>query len=154
MIEYAAPGPDDLRALAKLMTRAFDPAFGEAWSAEQVKATLARDGGLAQVARVDGGVAGLLLLRCAADEAELLLVAVDPDWRRRGIAARLLALAFDAARARGVGAVFLEVRESNAAARALYTGRGFADVGRRPSYYAGSQDRRYDAITMRRDLSA
>lgn len=152
MIAYEAAAMEDGAALAPLMARAFDPAFGEAWSAEQVNATLALSGGLAEVARANGCIVGFALLRCVTDEAELLLVAVDPSWRGRGIARHLIARAFDAVRERGVRGVFLEVRECNASARSLYKAHGFNTVGRRRAYYAGIDNRRYDAITMRRNL--
>lgn len=86
----------------------------------------------AWVAEVVGLVAGFLVLRqTATGEAEILNLAVHPSHRRQGIASTLLSSAtldrFDE--------VYLEVRESNTAARALYAELGFVDAGVRPNYY-------------------
>ena len=98
-----------------------------------------------------GGVVGYVVLWSAADEAEIANVAVAPSVRGRSIGARLLDGALAEAEARGVTAVYLEVRESNAAARALYGSRGFAAVGRRRNYYRKPPE---DALVLRRDLAA
>lgn len=85
-----------------------------------------------RVATVDGRVAGFIVSRAVADrEREILNVAVRPDLRRLGIATELLR----AELARSAGAHFLEVRESNAAARQLYERLGFEIAGSRPGYY-------------------
>jgi len=78
-----------------------------------------------------GYVVALLL----GDEAEIADLAVAPVARRRGIGRVLLDRTLRDLSERGVDAVFLEVRESNSAARALYESRGFVSVGRRPGYY-------------------
>jgi len=78
---------------------------------------------------------GFLLGRIAADEAEVLTLAVLPEARRAGLGGRLLAAAFAWSTACGVEAFFLEVAEDNPAALALYRGAGFRAVGRRPGYY-------------------
>jgi ribosomal-protein-alanine N-acetyltransferase len=92
------------------------------------------------IAEVDGAAAGFLVWRATApDEFEILNLAVDPEFRRRGIARGLLA---------GLprGSVFLEVRESNHGARALYQGAGYEEVGKRAGYYLDPPER---AIVMR-----
>jgi ribosomal-protein-alanine N-acetyltransferase len=84
---------------------------------------------------VCGTVKGFALGRCAADEAELLTLATDPDQRRKGIAKAALA-AFEAEAARrGATRAFLEVAEDNQAARALYMGTGYCEIARREAYY-------------------
>ncbi len=80
---------------------------------------------------------GFVLARVAADEAEILTLAVMPPGRRAGLGRALLAAAMAEARARGASAMFLEVAEENTAARALYADAGFAAVGTRPNYYPG-----------------
>jgi ribosomal-protein-alanine N-acetyltransferase len=67
----------------------------------------------------------------APDEAEILNLAVDPPWRRRGVGSALL----EAVRDRALGAIFLEVAEPNSPAIALYRKQGWVDVGCRPGYY-------------------
>jgi ribosomal-protein-alanine N-acetyltransferase len=93
---------------------------------------------------------GFVLARTAADEAEVLTLAVLPAARRQGIGGALLAEALAGARLRGACAMFLEVSARNAAALALYAGAGFAEVGRRRRYYADGAD----ALVLRRDLAA
>lgn len=93
---------------------------------------------------------GLILARVAADEAEILTLAVHPEARRSGIARRLLAHAAAVARAGGARTMFLEVSESNTAACALYAGAGFETIGRRRHYYHD----RSDALVQQRLLAA
>ena len=84
--------------------------------------------------------AGLLLARLAADQAEILTLAVAPPARRRGVGMELLRKAAAEAAARGGATLFLEVSAGNAAARALYAAAGFRQVGRRGAYYADGSD--------------
>lgn len=81
------------------------------------------------------GIVGYAVLIQAADEAELLNLAVADDARRGGIGSSLLRSLLEAAARKGVTRMYLEVRESNAAARGLYAAHGFAEVGRRRGYY-------------------
>lgn len=91
---------------------------------------------------------GFLLGRVAADEAELLTLAVAPAARRRGIARGLLAGFAATSRARGAVRAFLEVAADNAPAQALYRGAGWREAGRRRRYYAAD----LDAVVMGLDL--
>jgi ribosomal-protein-alanine N-acetyltransferase len=92
------------------------------------------------VADVDGSVAGFIAWRATtADEFEILNLAVDPSLRRKGVAKALL-------KALPSGAVFLEVRASNHAARSLYEQAGFVEAGIRPRYYQNPSEA---AIVMR-----
>jgi ribosomal-protein-alanine N-acetyltransferase len=142
-----------LEGLMMVMRAAFDPAFGEAWSALQLAGTLAMDNNFARRALdADGMTIGFALCRGAGPEVELLLVAVVPRERGRGVGRQLVdTVSADAAR-RGASDLFLEVRENNLAARRLYRSLGFVDVGRRPDYYAGADGNRYAAITMKRSI--
>ena len=81
----------------------------------------------------------------AEDVADITNVAVHPDYRRRGLGKKLLEEALRKADARGVRQMFLEVRVSNAAARALYAAFGFFEVGLREKYYADNNE---DALIM------
>lgn len=92
--------------------------------------------------------AGLALARVAADEAEILTLAVLPEARRRGVGGALLASVAAGAAARGARALFLEVAVGNAPARALYAAAGFVAVGRRRGYYPGGED----ALVLRQAL--
>ncbi|RAI57221.1 ribosomal-protein-alanine acetyltransferase [Roseicella frigidaeris] len=93
--------------------------------------------------------AGFVLARAAGGEAEILTLAVRPPARRRGLGGALLAGALAGAVARGAAAMFLEVAAGNAAARALYAGQGFVEVGRRRRYYPDGSD----ALVLRRVLT-
>lgn len=136
-----------------VMHSAFDPNYGEAWSAAQLASTLLLPGCWARLAQAGTQSAGFSLCRMAGPEVELLLIAVAPDWRRRGMAARLVQRAQEDALARGAGELFLEVREDNHSARRLYEAARFAEVGRRPDYYSCKDGSRRAAITMRFSLA-
>ena len=84
----------------------------------------------------------------AADEAEILSVAIAPAWRGRGLARPLLDLHLRRLAGLGARAVFLEVDEHNAPACRLYRRAGFHEVGRRQGYYDGGAT----ALVLRRDL--
>jgi ribosomal-protein-alanine N-acetyltransferase len=94
-------------------------------------------------------VAGFAIARCGVDEWEIENVVVDPGLRRQGIARLLIQEVLRQARDRDATDVFLEVRESNVAARGLYSKLGFAEQGRRPRYYHDPQE---DAVLMRLGL--
>jgi ribosomal-protein-alanine N-acetyltransferase len=112
---------------------------------------------------------GYSVLSCAAGEAHLLNLCVEPGWQRRGFGALLLENAVRVARAHGCGSMFLEVRPSNRAGIALYDRHGFVVIGRRPGYYSarpGAQagqggepaaltgELREDALVMRLEMLA
>lgn len=96
-------------------------------------------------------VAGYVVARAVADEGEILNLAVAPAGRRHGVGRALVRAVLHALGTRGVRDVFLEVRESNAAARALYAAHGFREVGRRPRYYRRPAE---DAIILRAAIDA
>ncbi len=121
--------------LAAIHAAAF--AAAEAWGADAMRLQLALPGCFGWL-RPDA--AGFVLARVAADEAELLTLAVLPAARRRGLGAALLAAAAREAARRGARALFLEVADGNAGAQALYGAAGFAPVGRRSRYYPGGAD--------------
>lgn len=135
-----------------IMETAFDRRFGEAWNGAQLVAALEAPESFGEIALADENVLAFSLARLVVDEGELLLVAVRPEWRRTGIAARLVSNVLAQARARGGRAVYLEVRDGNIPAVELYRRSGFAQVGRRRAYYAGDNQARFDAMTMRLEL--
>ena len=151
-----AAGAQDIDAMLAVMADAFDPRFGEAWSAVQLGGSLAQIDSWARVLRgsaAEGGVPlGFSLCRRIVDEAELLLVAVVPAARQRGIGGLLLATARRDARLRGSRTMFLEMRDGNAAASRMYRAQSFTEIGRRRDYYRGIDGNRHDAVTMRRAL--
>ncbi|MGK7861012.1 GNAT family N-acetyltransferase [Falsiroseomonas sp. E2-1-a4] len=127
---------------AALHAASFPPA--EAWGTAAIALMLDMPGAFG-VLRPG---AGFVLVRVAADEAEILTLAVVPTARRAGLGSALMAEAMAGARARGATALFLEVSDRNAQARALYAACGFTEVGRRRRYYADGAD----ALVLRRAL--
>ena len=99
------------------------------------------------IAEEEGAAAGFSLSRAVADEAELLLIAVDPDRQGHGAGSLLLRHFIAAARAHGASRMHLEVRDGNPAV-ALYQRSGFLPAGRRRNYYKGPDGERYDAVTL------
>ena len=94
----------------------------------------------------ESGLQGFVIARVVDREWEIENIAVAGPARRRGLGTRLLRELLDRARGRGADAVFLEVRESNRAARALYEKWAFRESGRRPRYYKDPEE---DAILYR-----
>ena len=135
-ISLRSAGAGDERELARLA----DAVLPEAWSVEEFAASLASDAARALVAEEQGALVAFALARCAADEAELLTLCVDPSHQGRGLGRRLAETLFAQLRAEGVRRVHLEVRGSNAAARALYGALGFRESRRRAGYYRDGED--------------
>lgn len=152
MVELRVGGVGDLVLIETIMAEAFEPRFGEAWTRGQCLGILAMPGVWLTIAMVDGEAAGFAMSRSVADEAELLLLAVRPARRRRGVGAALLRAMMAQARATGAAHVHLEVREGNEAVK-LYQATGFAKVGERRDYYRGASGQTYNALTYRRDIS-
>ncbi|EXS71807.1 ribosomal-protein-alanine acetyltransferase [Sphingobium sp. Ant17] len=90
-------------------------------------------------------------MRSVLDECELLLLAVDPLWRGRGVGEALLRDSLIRARRRGITSMNLEVRSSNNAIK-LYEKSGFEYVHRRPGYYRGNDGQLHDALSFRIDM--
>jgi ribosomal-protein-alanine N-acetyltransferase len=128
-------------ALACIHAAAFPP--GARWCVDALAIQL----GLPGVFGFIDGRGGFVLARVAADEAEILTLAVMPEARRAGLGRALVGAAVEAAAARGAVAMLLEVAEGNAAARGLYAGLGFVLVGRRRRYYGDE-----DALILRCSL--
>ncbi len=122
--------------------------FGDPWNAESFAQMIAHPRVHATVAEVSGAVAGYCVAWVIADEAELANLAVDPEVRRAGIGGALLDDLLRALDAEGGARVYLEVRDRNLAAQALYRSRGFVASGRRKGYYRKPDE---DAVVMRRD---
>lgn len=148
-LRLTAAAAADIDAVMAVMATAFAPGFGEAWSAGQVLGSLATGTAWARLARAAGAAPlGFTLCRHIGPEAELLLIGVAPAARRGGVGRALLATAADDARRRDATTMFLEVRDGNTAALALYRTAGYAVVGRRRDYYRGPDGAR-DALTLR-----
>ena len=122
----------DAAAVTEILRGAPEAVF---WPESGVKEVLTSQGALALVSEVEGKVIGFLIGRKAADEAEILNLAVTQGSRRRGEGNVLLKAALGEFRAQGASRVFLEVREANSAGIAFYEQHGFSKIGRREGYY-------------------
>ncbi len=150
---------NELDEIMRLMDVSFEPRWGEAWTRRQVSDALVMPHTRAILMNAGGQVceraadeaAGFVLSRHAADEEELLLIAVDPTLRGRGIGRSLIEALFDASKDRGVKSVFLEMRKGNPAEN-LYAEMGFRPIGERRDYYRLADGSRLDAITFGRSI--
>lgn len=138
----------DLASVMRVMEAAFDPAYGEAWSGAQLLTLFALPSARVCLAWDGETPCGFSAARIAGPESELLLLAVDPARRGRGIGAQLIADWQSWAQRQGADDHFLEMRADNDAVY-LYTRAGFSECGRRPAYYRGGDGLVRDAITMR-----
>jgi len=145
-------GALDLDRAAALHAESFVPLGERAWTRQDLAELVASPGVAGLLLQVDGHDAGLALCRVAADEAELLTIAVRPAHRRKGLARRLLAAIIDHVRNAGAQTLFLEVGVDNPAARRLYEAQGFEAVGKRRAYYQRGQEPAADGIVMRLTL--
>jgi ribosomal-protein-alanine N-acetyltransferase len=132
----------DIEVMAAVHASAF--AAPDAWSRDVFSLQLA----LPNVFGLLHPSGGLILVRVAADEAEILTLAVNPAARRGGIGSALLREATILAAGMGARTVFLEVSVANIAGRRLYASAGFVQAGRRPRYYSDQSD----ALVLRLDL--
>lgn len=140
-------GVEAIDEMMQTMRDAFDPGYGEAWSSAQSLSMLGLPGVWLSLARFDDQPAGFTLNRATFDETELLLLAVAPSFRRRGIGHHLVRRTKELSLNRHVSRVHLEVRHNNPALD-LYIHAGFRIVGRRPGYYRGVNGEVHDALTL------
>ena len=136
--------PRDAAAIAALHGASFQRGWGE----DEVQRLLVDSAVVGHRAMIGSTMAGFILSRMAADEAEILSVAIAPARRGRGFARPLLDLHLRRLAGLGAKTVFLEVDGQNAPARSLYRRAGFHEVGRRQGYYQGGGA----ALVLRRDL--
>lgn len=141
---------DDLATATQIHSESFE----KSWQAGSLKTHIDNDicfGVFSEDARRD--LSGFVIIRPAADQAEIITIAVSPALRGAGLGGALITHGCQALKAAGVLVVFLEVAEDNLAAIALYKNCGFAPIGRRPAYYR-REGGRVAALTYRKDLSA
>lgn len=131
---------DDCAAVAEIERLS----FAEPWSEKSLELLLSGEN-FGLVALCDGQVAAYVGIIAVPPEADITNVATHPNFRRRGLAAALLTALKAEAKKRGIENIFLEVRRSNTAARALYEKQGFKVVGERKGFYANPKE---DAILM------
>jgi [ribosomal protein S18]-alanine N-acetyltransferase len=141
----------DLERIMPVMSRAFDPGFGEAWSIAQCRGLISLPGTLLLAALLDKEICGFALIRTVVDEAELMLLAVDPECQAQGVGRALVSHLVTECSTLGVKQIHLEVRENNPAFR-FYTKNGFNTAGYRPNYYKSASGETFNAVTLTRNL--
>ena len=142
-------GQRDAARLAQLHGASFHRGWGEG----EFEVMLRERNTLVHRLRLGRKVIGFAVSRMAADEAEILSIAVDADYRGKGLSKNLLLTHLGHLAGRGIRSIFLEVEENNAPARRLYDWAGFGVVGRRERYYKQADGEQLNALLMRRDLS-
>ena len=146
--------PEDAAMIAAIHSGS----FARGWSDGEIEALIRQDNVWALAAEYRNALghksaAGFVLVRTAADEAEILTVAVSTANRRRGVGRALMEEATRRLYVERIGSLFLEVDSSNAAAIALYETLEFVAVGERSGYYAQGRQAARGALVMRRDIS-
>jgi [ribosomal protein S18]-alanine N-acetyltransferase len=144
-VEIRDMTPGDLMAVMAIE----QTAFSMPWRESTFEGLLQRSDADLIAAVADGRLVGYAVCWTVVDQAELGNVAVDLEWRNRGVGLKLVEAAMERARRRDAEECFLEVRESNLAAQSLYQKCGFRPIGRRRRYYSSPTE---DALVMRARL--
>ncbi|MDZ4307913.1 GNAT family N-acetyltransferase [Allopontixanthobacter sp.] len=157
---------DPIDHMMMIMADAFDPHWGEAWTRRQLSDSMVLPTIFYRLIGTDGEPlpsghecvppdefvpAGFTLSRHVCGEEELLLIAVRPDHRGRGLGRKLMECFEEDARKRGAAQLFLEMRINNPAEK-LYRSCGFLPAGTRKNYYRLKDGTRLDAVTLSRQL--
>jgi ribosomal-protein-alanine N-acetyltransferase len=142
------PGtPEDIPSLIGLERQS---PYAAHWSEESHRQIFQQPARLVLVIDDEGPIRGLLIARITGEECELENIVVASSSQRCGIGSKLMQELIAVARAQGATRVFLEVRESNVAARSLYEKCGFVISGRRKSYFADPvEDAALYTLTLR-----
>ena len=122
--------------------------FSDPWSESSIASELSNPLSCWLVAVEGEKLAGYIGSQTVMGETDMMNVAVNPDFRRQGVARTLILALVEALKARGSHWLMLEVRQSNAPARALYEKLGFSEVGRRKNYYRNPKE---DALILRKE---
>ncbi len=146
MKEIRTAGINELARIEKIELASFPE---NPWSMSALRATMEREDSLCLLAIADGQAAGYAISVSAADQAEILKVAVLPGHRRIGLGRSLVRALLEHLGESGCLEVFLECRASNQAAVGLYLTLGFKETGRRKGYYTDTNE---DAVIMRQGL--
>jgi [ribosomal protein S18]-alanine N-acetyltransferase len=144
--------PATLRDSAKL-AELHAASFHRGWDEQEFADLLSQRSTLVHRLRLGRRMIGFVASRMAADEAEILSIAISPAYRGRRLSRDLLLTHLRYLAGRGIVTVFLEVEENNRPALRLYDRTGFRTVGRRERYYRQAEGEPLNALIMRRDLS-
>lgn len=152
-VEVRSGDLSDLDAVMRVMEHAFPKTYGEGWNNHQCRSMLSMPSAKLLIAHRIDVICGFVISRQAADEEELLMIAVCPSHQGQGVGYLLLEHMLEAARVEQVAAVFLEMRADNPAEK-LYAKFGFHQIGLRKAYYTGPNMEKFDAITYKTNLNA
>jgi [ribosomal protein S18]-alanine N-acetyltransferase len=148
LIEIIEGDAHDIASIMPVMQSAFNPAFGEAWTASQCMALLAIPESRLLLAKNSREIVGFAISRWVLDEEEVMMIGVAPIHQRRGVASKLLQTIIKRAQISDRQTIFLEVRINNEAI-SFYEQLGFQVIGRRKEYYRSDNGSAIDAITMK-----
>lgn len=124
--------------------------FADPWSEASVRSELSNPLSYWLVAQEDGKLIGYVGSQSVPPEADVMNLAVAPEWRNKGIGRALMTALIAQLHSRGITALFLEVRVGNTPAQNLYRSLGFVEAGRRPKYYVNPTE---DALILRKELT-
>lgn len=145
-LKLAAPA--DAAPIAAMSRELVEAGLPWSWTPERVARNLRQRDTLILTARDGQHVAGFAIMQFGDERAHLSLLAVRPDYRRRGVATRMLEWLTQSALTAGIARIHLELRETNLDARRFYLGQGFAETVRIPGYYRGVET----AVRMLREI--
>jgi ribosomal-protein-alanine N-acetyltransferase len=151
MIRVVQGDAKDVSSIMPIMSDAFDPRFGEAWTAAQCLSTLVLPDCQLLLAKDGDVVCGFAITRWVFEHEELLMIGVASNYQRQKIGQNLLGEVINRGQIAGREKLFLEVRDGNPA-HYFYLKAGFAPIGRRKNYYKSAEGISPDAITMGIDL--
>ena len=138
--------PEDVPAIAELEKMC----FSAPWSENMITSSLESRLSCWLVAETEGTIAGYVGSESVLDSADMMNIAVAPEFRRQGVGVALVNGLISRLQSKSVAFLMLEVRVSNAPAIALYEKLGFNIAGRRPKYYSSPRE---DAFVMRKELT-
>ncbi len=144
-ISYSYMNEDDIGQAAALEKKY----FSQPWSEEGIRHYFENGQTLFIAAKHGKKVAGYAAVLCAADEGNLVSIAVDEDFRNMGIAREILDILYEKLQENDIAKIFLEVRKSNKAAINLYKSEGFEETGTRKGFYEKPKE---DAILFMKNI--
>ena len=120
---------------AEIISAIEEEIFPDPWKTSDIRSLISTEGAMCYTALSEGRIAAYIIGRVIAPEGEIYRIATRPEYRRRGIATRLIERLLREETPLGLESLFLEVRESNLPAVSLYTSLGFKTIGKRKNYY-------------------
>ena len=145
-LKLAAPA--DAEPIAAMSRELIEAGLPWSWTPARVARNLVQRDTLVLTARDGERLAGFAIMQFGEERAHLSLLAVRPDYQRRGVARRMLEWLTESALTAGIASVHLELRETNLGARRFYLNQGFAEAARVPGYYRGAET----AVRMLREI--